>query len=269
MLNVAIIGATGRMGAAVARAALDEPDLKLSGGMVSPGSRGEGEDMGQLAGRRAIGVHVSADPETALANADVAVDFSLPIATDAVLAACVARHLPLVIGTTGLTGGQRSALKYAASQIPIVYGANMSVGLNLLRRLTRTAASVLGDDFDAEILDIHHRFKRDAPSGSALELGAAVIGGRGSEGAAEIGRRPGDGPREPGAVGYASLRAGDVVGDHTVLLAGPGERLELTHRVTDRAAFALGALRAARWVAGQKAGLYGMDDVLAAESSSQ
>ncbi|KPK58348.1 MAG: hypothetical protein AMJ59_15670 [Gammaproteobacteria bacterium SG8_31] len=262
MLNLAIIGATGRMGSAVAVAALDEPDLKLSGGLVSADSRDAGMDMAELVGRRPIGIRLSGDPETALANADVAVDFSLPSATDAVLAACVARRLPLVLGTTGLTEGQRSALDYAASQIPVVYGANMSVGLNLLRRLTRIAASVLGEDFDAEILDIHHRFKRDAPSGSALELGAAVIDGRGSDGAAEIGRRPGDGPRELGAVGYASLRAGDVVGDHTVLLAGPGERIELVHRVTDRAAFALGALRAARWIAGQKPGLYSMDDVL-------
>jgi 4-hydroxy-tetrahydrodipicolinate reductase len=262
VLNIAVIGATGRMGTAVIRAALDEPDLKISGGLVSHGSRAQGKDIGDMVGRRTIGVVLYADPEVALANADVAVDFSLPEATDAVLAACVARRLPMVIGTTGLTAGQRSALNYAATQVPIVYGANMSVGLNLLRRLVRDAAAVLGDDFDAEILDIHHRFKRDAPSGSALELGAAVIEGRGSEGAAEIGRRPGDGPREAGAVGYASLRAGDVVGDHTVLLAGPGERVELVHRVTDRAAFALGALRAARWVAGRRPGLYGLDDVI-------
>ncbi len=262
MLNLAIVGATGRMGLAVAEAALDEPDLKLSGGLVSPDSRAAGQDLAEVVGRRPIGIPLSADPEVAFDNADVAVDFSLPGATDGVLAACVARRLPLVLGTTGLTEGQRSALKYAATQIPVVYGANMSVGLNLLRRLTRIAAGVLGEDFDAEILDIHHRFKRDAPSGSALELGAAVVEGRGSDGAAEIGRRPGDGPRELGAVGYASLRAGDVVGEHTVFLAGPGERLELVHRVTDRAAFALGALRAARWVAAQKPGLYSLDDVL-------
>jgi len=262
VLNIAVIGATGRMGVAVVRAALDEADLKVSGGLVSHDSRAVGQDIGQFAGRRAIGVILSADPEHALDNADVAVDFSLPEATDAVLAACVARRLPLVIGTTGLTGGQRSALEYAATQVPVVYGANMSVGLNLLRRLTRTAAGVLGDDFDAEILDVHHRVKRDAPSGSALELGAAVIEGRGSGGTAEIGRRPGDGPRESGAVGYASLRAGDVVGEHSVLLAGPGERIELVHRVTDRAAFALGALRAARWVAGRGPGLFGLDDVI-------
>ncbi len=262
MLNIAVIGATGRMGMAVIRAALDEPDLKISGGLVSHESKAAGEDVGEFVGQRTIGVILSADPELALANADVAVDFSLPEATDAVLAACVARRLPVVIGTTGLTAGQRSALEYAATQVAVVYGANMSVGLNLLRRLTRTAARVLGDDFDAEILDIHHRYKRDAPSGSALELGAAVIEGRGSDGAAEIGRRPGDGPREAGAVGYASLRGGDVVGEHTVLLAGPGERIELIHRVTDRAAFALGALRAARWVAGRKPGLYGLDNVI-------
>lgn len=266
MLNLAIVGATGRMGLAVAAAALDEADLKLSGGLVSPESPVAGKDLAELAGRRAIGVTVSAEPEIALDNADVAIDFSLPAATDAVLAACVARRVPLVLGTTGLTEGQRSALRYAATQIPIVYGANMSIGLNLLRRLTRMAAGVLGEDFDAEVLDLHHRFKRDAPSGSALELGADIVAGRGSEGAAEIGRRPGDGPREAGAVGYASLRAGDVVGEHTVILAGPGERLELVHRVTDRAAFALGALRAARWVAAQKPGLYGIDDVLDAEA---
>lgn len=262
MLNLTIIGATGRMGSAVVRAALDEPDLKLSGGLVSDGSPAAGTDLGELVGRRPIGIGLSSDPETALENADVAVDFSLPAATDAVLATCVARRLPLVLGTTGLAEGQRSALEYASTQIAIVYGANMSVGLNVLRRLTGSAAWTLGEDFDAEILDVHHRFKRDAPSGSALELGAAVINGRGDGGAAEIGRRPGDGPREAGAVGYASLRGGDVVGEHTVLFAGPGERLELVHRVTDRAAFALGALRAARWVAGRGAGLFGMDDVL-------
>jgi 4-hydroxy-tetrahydrodipicolinate reductase len=263
MLNIAIIGATGRMGQCIIRAALDEPDLKLRGGLVSPASDAAGTDLGELAGRRAIGVVASGDPEQALAGADVVIDFSLPDSTDAILAACVARRLPVVIGTTGLTERQQAALNYAASQIPVFYAANMSIGLNLLRSLAKSAAMSLGPEFDAEILDVHHRFKRDAPSGSALELGAAVVEGRGSKGPAEIGRRPGDGARESGAVGYASLRAGDVVGEHSVLLAGPGERLELIHRVSDRAAFALGAIRAARWLAGRGPGRYGMDDMLA------
>lgn len=262
MLNIAVIGASGRMGIELIRAALDEPDLKVSGGLVADDSPSRGVDLGGLAGRQSIAISASNEAEMALEGADVVVDFSLPVATDAVLAACVSRRLPVVIGTTGLTDRQRSALEYSATQIPVLYSANMSVGLNLLRRLISGAASVLGGDYDAEILDIHHRHKRDAPSGSALELGAAVIEGRGSPGAAEIGRRPGDGARGPGAVGYASLRGGDVVGEHTVYLAGPGERLELTHRVTDRAAFAQGALRAARWLAGRGPGLYDMDDVL-------
>lgn len=264
-MNIAVIGASGRMGLELIRASLDEPDLKLSGGLVAEGSAAVDADLGELAGRRAIGVRAASDAETALEGADVVIDFSLPEATDAVLAACVSRRLPVVIGTTGLTEGQRSALEYAATQIPALYGGNMSVGLNLLRRLTRSAASMLGADYDVEILDIHHRHKRDAPSGSALELGAAVIDGRGSPGAAEIGRRPGDGAREAGAVGYASLRGGDVVGEHTVYLLGPGERIELTHRVTDRAAFAQGAIRAARWLAGRGVGLYGMDEVLSSD----
>ena len=265
MLNIAIIGAAGRMGKSIIQAALDEPDLKLRGGLVSSASRAAGTDLGELAGRRSIGIEASGDPEQALAGADVVIDFSLPTGTDAVLAACVARRLPVVIGTTGLTDRQRAALNYAASQIPVFYAANMSIGLNLLRSLARTAATALGHEFDAEILDVHHRFKRDAPSGSALELGAAIVDGRDSRGPAEIGRRPGDGARESGAVGYASLRGGDVVGEHTVLLAGPGERLELVHRVSDRAAFALGAIRAARWLAGRGPGLYGMDDLLTDE----
>ena len=173
MLNIAIIGATGRMGRCIIRAALDEPDLKLRGGLVSPASEAAGIDLGELAGRRAIGIAASGDPEQALAGADIVIDFSLPASTDAVLAACVARRLPVVIGTTGLTDRQRAALDYAASQIPIFYAANMSVGLNLLRSLAKSAATSLGPEFDAEILDVHHRFKRDAPSGSALELGAA------------------------------------------------------------------------------------------------
>lgn len=247
------------------RAALDEPDLKLSGGLVAEGSPACGADLGEMAGRRAIGILAASEAEVALEGADVAVDFSLPEATDAVLAACVSRRLPVVIGTTGLTDRQRAALEYAATQIAVLYSANMSVGLNLLRKLAADAASVLGPDYDVEILDVHHRHKKDAPSGSALELGAAVIEGRGLQGSAEIGRRPGDGPREAGAVGYASLRGGDVVGEHTVYLAGPGERVELTHRVTDRAAFAQGALRAARWLAGRALGLYRMDDVLGAD----
>jgi 4-hydroxy-tetrahydrodipicolinate reductase len=265
MLNIAVIGASGRMGLELIRAALDEPDLKLSGGLVGEGRPAAGADLGELAGRCAIGVTASHDVEVALEGADVAVDFSLPDATDAVLAACVSRRLPVVIGTTGLTDRQRAALEYGSTQIPVLYSANMSVGLNLLRRLTRDAASVLGGDYDAEILDVHHRHKRDAPSGSALELGAALIEGRGAPAPAEIGRRPGDGARGSGAVGYASLRGGDVVGEHTVYLFGPGERIELTHRVTDRAAFAQGAIRAARWLAGRGVGLYGMDDVLAAD----
>ena len=261
VLKVAVAGAGGRMGRTLIQALAQAPAMRLSGALLATGDQRVGQDAGEIAGIPATGVTATADPAEAMATADLVIDFSLPGGTMSVLDECLSRSLPLVCGVTGLDSDQRKNLRSAGERIPILYAANMSVGINLMIHLSKIAAQAL-EAYDAEIFEVHHRFKRDAPSGTALAIGAAVEEGRGKECPAEPGRGPGDGPREAGAVGYASLRAGDVVGDHTLMLAGEGERLEITHRASDRMAFASGALRAARWLAGQSAGYFGLGAAL-------
>lgn len=260
-MRLAVAGASGRMGRAVLRAAADA-GLAVVGGWVRPGSTADGHDLGTLAGLPPSGIAASVDLATALSDAEVVVDFTLPAALPVLLEHCRGRGLALVTGTTGLEDGQRQAVAEAAAEIAIVQAANMSVGVTILLDLAERAAAALGEDFDAEIIEIHHRHKLDAPSGTALAIGDAVARARPGTPPVEAGRGPGSGRRRPGAIGYASIRAGEVVGEHTLLLAGAGERLELTHRAADRAAFAGGALRAAAWVRGRPPGLYGMRDVL-------
>lgn len=260
--RIAVLGAGGRMGRILVGAIAGSPECLLAGAAVRPGSRLTGRDAGENAGVGSLGVALADSADRALEGADVALDFSLPEATAEVLAACRRLRVPLVIGTTGLSREQEAAVEALARDVAVVRAANTSIGVTLLAGLVRRAAAVLGEGYDVEILDLHHRYKRDAPSGTALALGRAVAEGRGTTPASEMGRRPGDGVRTPGAVGFASLRAGDVAGEHTVLFAGEGERLELVHRASDRMAFARGALRAAAWVAGRAPGLYGMEDVL-------
>jgi 4-hydroxy-tetrahydrodipicolinate reductase len=240
-LQVAIFGVSGRMGRAVIAAVEESADATVKGTTTS-----------------------ADDPTAALRGADVAIEFALPQATTANLAACVAAKLPLVIGTTGHDDAQRAQIAAAAKQIAIVMAPNMSLGVNLLLKLVELTAGKLDASYDIEVFEAHHRNKKDAPSGTALALGAAAAAGRGSKlsDVAEYARHGVGEPRRRGAIGFSVFRGGDVVGDHTVTFAGIGERVELTHRAGDRLAFARGALQAARWLVGRPPGLYSMQDVL-------
>ena len=263
-LRIAILGCTGRMGRAVLQAMDESPGLVLGGASASPGSRSLGQDAGAAAGGRPLGVTITADPGVALRGADLAIDFTLPEATLSNLRAALAAHCPLIIGTTGLDSAVREQITAAAAQIPILLAPNMSMGVNLLLKLAELAGAALDESYDAEIFEAHHRNKKDAPSGTALALGRAVAEGRGVEfdAAAQYARHGITGARIPGTIGFSVFRGGDVIGDHTVTFAGTGERIELTHRASDRLAFARGAVRAARWIRGRAPGLYSMRDVL-------
>ena len=260
-LSIAVFGITGRMGKALI-AAIDEADgARLSGACASRTSAWIGREV------RALGASsdavVAADATGALKGADVAIDFSLPEATEANVAACVSMQRPLVIGTTGHSGRVRDAIEAAVRDIPIVIAPNMSLGVNLLLRLVELAAQKLDDSYDIEVFEAHHRNKKDAPSGTALALGNAAARGRGValQDVSEHDRHGTNVPRRKGAIGFSVFRGGDVVGDHTVTFAGLGERIELTHRASDRLAFARGAVQAARWLVGKAPGLYSMQDV--------
>jgi 4-hydroxy-tetrahydrodipicolinate reductase len=264
MLNVAMLGASGRMGRTIIPLVAAAPDLRLSGALAAADDAHIGHDAGVVAGTAALAVSITSDPSLALDGAGVAIDFTLPAASLDHARHCLERKVPLVIGTTGHDEPARAALEAAADRIPIVLAPNMSVGVNLLFRLAELAARTLGQDYDIEIFEAHHRHKVDAPSGTALGLGRAVARGRGTtlEEVAEYSRHGATGPRRRGAVGFGVLRGGEIVGDHRVFFAGPGEQVELAHHAQDRSGFARGALVAARWLAGRPAGLYSMMDVL-------
>lgn len=264
LLRLAVLGVGGRMGRAVL-AALDElPHAVLSGASGSAGSQWIGQDASACAPGKARNVVIAADAATAVKGATAAIDFTLPAATSANLRACVAAGCPLVIGTTGHDAATRAAIERAAQSIPLLLSANMSLGVNLLLQLAQIAARALDEGYDIEIFEAHHRNKKDAPSGTALALGNSVAQGRGVNLAdvADYARHGETGARKPGRIGFSVFRGGDVVGDHTVTFAGIGERIELTHRASDRATFARGALRAAQWLVGRPPGLYSMQDVL-------
>jgi 4-hydroxy-tetrahydrodipicolinate reductase len=263
-LRIAILGATGRMGGALLRAIDELPNARLVGATASANSRWLGQDASAPAGGSARNVRIESNVAAAVADANVAIDFALAEATRANLEACVARGRALVIGTTGYVPETRAEIERAAARIPIVVAANMSLGVNLLLGLTRLAAKALDSSYDIEIFEAHHRNKKDAPSGTALALGEAAAEGRGVklDDAGVFERHGATGAREPGAIGFSVFRGGDVVGDHTVTFAGSGERIELTHRASDRMTFARGALRAAQWLVERPAGLYSMQDVL-------
>jgi 4-hydroxy-tetrahydrodipicolinate reductase len=232
--------------------------------MASATSRWINQDAGAIAGPAAAGIVITSDPAIAIRKACVAVSFTLADATQGIASACLQSGCPLVLGTTGHTPEQHAAVIAAAKTIPVVMASNFNLGVSLLAKLVEMAAQKLGDDFDIEIFEAHHRHKKDAPSGTALTLGQAAAKGRGiSLESAQVFERHGNtGPRPRGAIGFSVLRGGDIVGDHTVTFAGIGERLELTHRSTDRMGFAQGALHAARWVIGKRPGLYDMQHVL-------
>lgn len=264
-IRVAIAGSGGRMGQTLIDAVLAAPDLTLTGALEISGSALLGRDVGERSGR-AMGVAITADPAAGVRNADVLIDFTRPEGTLAHLAACAAAKVGAVVGTTGLSAADKKAMRELARSIPIVFAPNMSVGVNVLIKLVEVAAQRLGDDYDIEIVEMHHRHKVDAPSGTALRLGeaAATALSRDLQSVGVYARQGVTGERPGRAIGFASLRGGDVVGDHTVIFAGDGERIELTHRAGSRANFAQGALRAARFVAlkRKEPRLYDMQDVL-------
>jgi len=223
-------------------------------------------DLGMRIG---AAVDVGDDPAASIGSCDVVVDFSSPQATRALLELAASHQKPIVIGTTGHTAEERKALLPIAARVPCVWAGNFSVGVNVLFALSRQAARILGPDYDAEVVEMHHRFKKDAPSGTAARLLEIILEERKlGAGALRHGRKGLTGGRTTAEVGVHSLRGGDVVGDHTVIFAGIGERLELSHKASDRAIFARGAVRAAQWVVGRKAGVYDMQDVLGLNSSS-
>ena len=263
-MRLVVTGAAGRMGRTLVKAIHETPGVTLTGALERPGAPALGQDAGVLAGLPALGVPAVDDPLPLLLNADGIVDFSTPSASVEMSALAAQARIAHVIGTTGLTEADIAKLAAAARHAPIVRSGNMSLGVNLLAGLVRRAAQALGEEFDIEIVEMHHRMKVDAPSGTALMLGAAAAEGRGVDlgSHSERGRDGITGARERGAIGFASLRGGGVIGDHSVIFAGDGERITLTHQAEDRTLFARGALKAALWARDQKPGLYAMADVL-------
>ena len=266
-MKLCIAGAGGRMGQALLEATLADSGFALAGALEIAGSALLGHDAGARMGR-ITGVTVTADVAAALSGADVLLDFTRPEGTLAHLAACAKARVGAVVGTTGLTADQKRVLDDRAKEIPIVFASNMSVGVTVLTRLAELGAKMLGEAYDVEILEMHHRHKVDAPSGTALQLGAAAARGLGRdlERDGVFARHGVTGERKAGTIGFAALRGGDVVGDHAVIFAGAGERVELAHRAASRMNFAQGALRAARFVFARRAegatGLFDMRDVL-------
>jgi 4-hydroxy-tetrahydrodipicolinate reductase len=255
--RVCVVGALGRMGAHVREALAAEPRVALAAALEAPGHPRLGETLEG-------GARVESDPSQALAGADVLIDFSVPASTLRVLPAAAESRVACVIGTTGFDAAARAQIERAAGRVPIVLAPNFSVAVNVLARLVRDAALLLGSGYDAEIVELHHAAKRDAPSGTALRLARAIADARGQDpDAAVLLQRAGEvGERKPGAIGIQALRGGDNPGEHTVVFLGRGERLELVHRTATRDHFAAGAVRAALWLAGRPPGLYGMEEVL-------
>jgi len=263
MIRAVLVGATGRMGQAIIRVASDAGDIIITGAVDSAESTLLGRDAGELAGVRHLDVAVTSDLDAALGGADVAIDFSSPKATEEHLAACRKARKPLLVGTTGHGPALAHVFERTAREIALLVSPNTCLGATVLLELARAAAAALPREFDAEIIEAHHRMKKDAPSGTALALGAAVAQGRGGQ-LTDIAvmDRQGGAMRRSGDIGFAVVRGGDLVGEHTVLFAGDGEELTLTHRAGDRAIFAKGALRAAAWLTVQPPGRYSMGDIL-------
>ncbi len=263
-MKIGIVGCCGRMGRMLTQTVLDTAGASLSGGTEQSGSPYIGQDMGLMVGAGAVGALVSDDAAAVFAAADVVIDFTVPAATATHAAMAAQAGTAMVIGTTGLSAEQQAAVDAAAAKVPVVQAGNMSLGVNLLVGLAKQAAAILGPDYDIEVVEMHHKHKIDAPSGTALMLGKAAAEGRGidHDASAVMSREGHTGPRPDGTIGYATLRGGDVVGDHTVIFAGPAERIELTHRAGGRDIFARGAVRAALWCEGKAPGLYSMRDVL-------
>jgi 4-hydroxy-tetrahydrodipicolinate reductase len=263
-MRVAIIGAAGRMGKVLIEAVDGTESLELGAAIVEPGSSLVGADAGEMTGIGKTGVIMAASLAEVKDDFDVLIDFTFPDLTLENAEFCKANGKMLVIGTTGLTDAEKEQLAVAAESTPVVFAPNMSVGVNVTLNLLRTAAAALGDDYDVEIIETHHRHKKDAPSGTALRMGEVVADalGRDLKECAVYGREGFTGERTRKEIGFETIRAGDVVGDHTVMFATEGERVEITHKASSRMTFAKGAMRAALWLEGESAGLYDMQDVL-------
>lgn len=263
-LGIGIVGCAGRMGRMVTRVVEATDGCRLAGGTECEGSAAIGRDLGELAGIGAKGLTVGDDPAALFAAADAVIDFTTPAALLVHAGLAGETRTIYVVGTTGLAAEHEAALAAAASETAVMQAANMSLGVNLLLALVEQVSGALGPDYDIEILEMHHRHKVDAPSGTALALGRAAAAGRGValERVAQKVRDGVTGPRRAGDIGFATLRGGDVAGEHSVIFAGEGERLELTHRAGTREIFARGAVRAALWCRGKPAGRYAMRDVL-------
>lgn len=262
--RIAINGAAGRMGKCLIQAVEQTEGLVLSAAIDRPESTLIGADAGELAGVGKLGVAITSDVAQASIDSDVFIDFTLPEVTMTLIPHCVANDCRLVIGTTGFSAEQKQAIEEAAQQTATVLAPNMSVGVNLSLKLLDIAARVLGDDVDIEVIEAHHRHKVDAPSGTALRMGEVVADalGRDLDKCAIYGREGRTGERDRETIGFATVRAGDIVGDHTVLFAAEGERVEITHKASSRMTFANGAMRASSWLMNQQSGLYDMQDVL-------
>ena len=263
-MKIGVVGATGRMGRMVIKQVHETAGCELVGAVNRPTAAELGHDVGVLAGVGALGVKLGNDAAALFKAAEVVIDFTVPAATLAHLKLAAEHNCNMVIGTTGLTAEHDGAFAAAAQKVAIMQAPNMSAGVVLLTALAEQVARTLGEEYDIEVLEMHHRHKIDAPSGTALALGAAAAKGRGIDLKAQaIRARDGHtGARPPGAIGFATLRGGDVVGDHSVILATDGERIELTHKAQSRVIYAAGAVRAALWLAGKQPGRYTMRDVL-------
>ena len=264
MVKVAIIGVAGRMGRTLIEAAKEYPNIRLGAAIESKGSQLLGMDAGLLAGNEELNVKVSDSLANEVDHFDVVVDFSRPAGSLAALSICAEHGKAAVVGTTGFTENERKKIKHFSSHIPIMHAANMSVGVNLCLNLLEKAAHVLGDDYDIEVIEAHHRHKVDAPSGTALAMGEVIADtlGRDLKDCAVYGREGHTGERDKKTIGFETIRGGDIVGDHTVLFAGVGERVEIVHKASSRMTFARGAMRAAGWVVNRPPGMYDMRDVL-------
>lgn len=263
-MRIAIAGAAGRMGRMLLTEVHETEGAEIAGGLERPGTDELGQDLGKLIGIEPVGVMLSDDPEAVFGNADVVIDFTVPAATVANLGHARRHGTAMVIGTTGMTAEDDAKVDEAAREITVMQAGNMSLGVNLLVQVTAQVAAALGIDWDVEVTEMHHRWKVDAPSGTALMLGKAAAQGRGQDhDAVAVGGRHGiTGERQKGQIGYSALRGGNVVGEHSVVFASDNERVVLNHIASDRRIFAAGAIRAALWCADRKPGRYDMIDVL-------
>ena len=264
MVKLIVSGVLGRMGRRIARLSLEDSGIELSGGIEVSGHEGIGKDLGVLLGLEEKGIRVSDNLEKIISRGDVIVDFSGPEVTLNHLRLAAKEKKGMVIGTTGFTEEEKKIIARHSGEIPVVYAPNMSVGMNLLFKLTEEAAGVVGGEYDLEIVEAHHRHKKDSPSGTALQLAAilARVTGRKLEEVATFGRKGLTGLRPQESIGIHAVRGGDIVGEHTVIMAGEGERIELVHKASSRDAFARGAIKAVKFVADKPPGLYDMGDVL-------